>query len=98
MRETYLEVTFRGGQPLAAYLFLPRQEGDRSARVEKHRHPLAAVRLGGKLSARCLGLIGPIPSRRCLADWTTIRWSGGEIRGAAAEEAAKVRPTWRNRR
>jgi len=37
MQGTYLEVTFRGGQPLAAYLYLPRQEGDRSARVEKHR-------------------------------------------------------------
>jgi hypothetical protein len=36
MRGTYLEVTFRGGQPLAAYLYLPRQEGDRSARVQKH--------------------------------------------------------------
>ena len=37
MQGTYLEVTFRGGQPLAAYLYLPRQEGDRSARVQKHR-------------------------------------------------------------
>jgi len=37
MQETYLEVTFRGGQPLAAYLYLPRQEGDRSVRVQEHR-------------------------------------------------------------
>ena len=37
MRGSYLEVTYRGGQPLAAYLYLPRQEGDRSVRVQKHR-------------------------------------------------------------
>ncbi len=36
MKEMYLEVTFRSGEPMAAYLYLPRQEGDRSARVEKH--------------------------------------------------------------
>jgi hypothetical protein len=35
MQGTYLEVTFRGGKPLAAYLYLNRREGDRSARVEK---------------------------------------------------------------
>lgn len=36
MHECYLEVTFRGGKPLAAYYYLPRNEGDTSARVEKH--------------------------------------------------------------
>jgi hypothetical protein len=36
MRGTYLEITFRSGEPLAAYLYLPREEGDRSARVKKH--------------------------------------------------------------
>lgn len=35
MRGAYLEVTFQGGKPLAAYLYLPRKEGDKSARVEK---------------------------------------------------------------
>jgi hypothetical protein len=34
MRHSYLEVTFRKGRPLAAYYYLPRQDGDRSARVE----------------------------------------------------------------
>jgi hypothetical protein len=36
MHGTYLEVTFRAGRPLAAYLYLPKQEGDKGARVEKH--------------------------------------------------------------
>lgn len=35
MQGVYLEVTFRGGRPLAAYLYLPRNEGEKSARVEK---------------------------------------------------------------
>jgi hypothetical protein len=34
MREPYLEVTYRKGKPLAAYLYLPRRLGDVSARVE----------------------------------------------------------------
>jgi hypothetical protein len=35
MHERYLEVTFRAGKPLAAYYYLPRNEGDTSERVEK---------------------------------------------------------------
>ena len=35
MRERYLEVTFRKGRVLAAYLYLPRQSGAKSARTER---------------------------------------------------------------
>jgi len=35
MRESYLEVTFRHGRPLAAYLYLPREPGEESARTSK---------------------------------------------------------------
>jgi len=35
MRDRYLEVTFRAGKMLAAYLYLPRNTGDRSASVRK---------------------------------------------------------------
>lgn len=35
MNNRYLEVTFRKGRPLAAYLHLPRRDGDRSVRVEQ---------------------------------------------------------------
>lgn len=34
MKGPYLEVTYRHGQPLAAYLYLPRRPRDRSARSE----------------------------------------------------------------
>jgi hypothetical protein len=35
MKISYLEVTFRHGRPLAAYLYLPRRPGDRSHRTAK---------------------------------------------------------------
>jgi uncharacterized protein YuzE len=34
MSGRYLEVTYRKGQPFAAYLYLPRPEGAKSARTE----------------------------------------------------------------
>ena len=35
MKEPYLEVTFRHGRPLAAYLYLPRRPGERSYRSSR---------------------------------------------------------------
>lgn len=35
MKDCYLEMTFRKGKPLAAYLYLPRKPEARSARTEK---------------------------------------------------------------
>jgi uncharacterized protein YuzE len=35
MRKSYLEVTFRKGKPLAAYLYLPRRPGDSSVRTDR---------------------------------------------------------------
>ena len=35
MNNSYLEVTFRRGRPLAAYLYLPRQPKDKSYRTER---------------------------------------------------------------
>ncbi len=35
MRGRYLEVTFRKGRPIAAYLYLPRRGAERAARVMK---------------------------------------------------------------
>ena len=35
MRSSYLDVTFRRGRPLAAYLYLPRTPGDKSDHVEQ---------------------------------------------------------------
>ena len=35
MKEPYLEVTFRRGRALAAYLYLPRQAGEKSASTKR---------------------------------------------------------------
>ena len=35
MNHRYLEVTFRNGRPVAAYLYLPRKTDDKSARTEQ---------------------------------------------------------------
>jgi hypothetical protein len=35
VKKSYLEVTFRKGKSVAAYLWLPRRSGDTSARTEK---------------------------------------------------------------
>ena len=35
MRGPYLEVTLRHGRPLAAYLYLPREPGEKSVRTAK---------------------------------------------------------------
>ena len=35
MKDRYLEVTFRKGKAMAAYLYLPRNPGEKSQRTEK---------------------------------------------------------------
>jgi len=36
MSKPYLEITYRQGKPFAAYLYLERRAGDKSARTERH--------------------------------------------------------------
>jgi hypothetical protein len=36
MSHPYLEITYRKGKPFAAYLYLDRRSGDKSARTERH--------------------------------------------------------------
>jgi hypothetical protein len=40
MKRRYLEVTFRKGKPLAAYLYLPRPAGTKAARTSDAGHGL----------------------------------------------------------
>jgi len=35
MSDRYLEISYRGGRPFAAYLFLPRRPDDRSSRTQR---------------------------------------------------------------
>lgn len=38
MKQRYLEVTFRNGKPLAAYLYLPREPGAKAVRTSDAGH------------------------------------------------------------
>jgi len=40
MKESYLEVTFRHGHPIAAYYYLPRTAGQKSYKTRREDHGL----------------------------------------------------------
>lgn len=40
MKHRYLEVTYRKGKPVAAYLYFPREPGSKAARTEDAGHGL----------------------------------------------------------
>ncbi|MEX2170701.1 MAG: hypothetical protein WD851_15400 [Pirellulales bacterium] len=60
MSHSYLEITYRQGKPLAAYLYLPRQTGDYSADVEERR-PGYLIDLA--VDGRAIGIEMPSPSQ-----------------------------------
>jgi uncharacterized protein YuzE len=64
MREPYLEVTFRHGRSLAAYLYLPRRPGERSYRTTRVEPGLV---IDFNRSGRPIGIEITAPSRLSLA-------------------------------
>jgi hypothetical protein len=48
MDKPYLEITYRQGKPLAAYLYLSRKPGDKAARTERHDHWLVDFTSDGR--------------------------------------------------
>ncbi len=86
MKHAYLEVTYRKGRPVAAYYYLPRRDGDRSARTEKAE--------GGMLvdyaaDARAIGIEITSPSRADLSQLNRLLESLGHP-PAAPEELAPL--------
>ena len=63
MKGTYLEITYRHGKPLAAYLYLQRRPGDVAARTEKLGEGL---RLDLSTEGRPIGVEITAPSRTTL--------------------------------
>jgi hypothetical protein len=59
MSQRHLEVTYRRGKPLAAYLYFPRRAGDASARVEPHGPGYLVDRAA---DGRAIGIEMPSPS------------------------------------
>ena len=64
MKHSYLEVTYRKGRPLAAYYYLPRRDGDKSARTERAERGLL---VDFSAEGRAIGIEIPSPSRLDLA-------------------------------
>jgi hypothetical protein len=60
MAHRYLEIMYRHGKPLAAYLYLPRNSGDKSVRVEPHG---AAYLVDWTEDGRPIGIEMPSPSQ-----------------------------------
>lgn len=59
MSHSYLEITYRQGKTLAAYLYLPRKPGDFSAEVHEHR---AGYLVDLAADGRPIGIEMPSPS------------------------------------
>ncbi|HXO18397.1 MAG TPA: DUF2283 domain-containing protein [Thermoanaerobaculia bacterium] len=64
MKSSYLEVTFRHGRALAAYLYLPREPGEKSARTSRVEPGLV---IDFDKSGRPIGIEITAPSRLTLA-------------------------------
>jgi hypothetical protein len=69
MSQTYLEVTYRNGRPLAAYYYLPRRPGDRASRTSRGPSGLLVDRTR---SGRAIGIEITAPSMLSLATMNRV--------------------------
>ena len=86
MKRSYLEVTYRKGRALAAYYYLPRQDGDKSVRTEQAE--------GGLLvdfshDGRAIGIEIPSPSHLDLSSLNEVLARLGQ-KPAHAEDVAPL--------
>jgi hypothetical protein len=65
MKHRFLEVTYRKGKPVAAYLYLPRRQGDKSSRTARHGPGLV---VDYTADDRAIGIEITAPSAISLAD------------------------------
>ena len=82
MSQSYLEVTFRHGRPLAAYYYLPRRPGDRAARTERGPSGLIIDYTRG---GRAIGIEITAPSLLSLAAMNRVLRSLGRAPVKRAE-------------
>jgi hypothetical protein len=72
VKGSYLEITFRHGRPLAAYLYLPREGNEKSVRTEQSAPGLLVdFAAGGRpigLEITAPGMVSPATINRVLAD------------------------------
>ena len=87
MKARYLEVTYRNGKPLAAYLYLPRRAGEKSARTEPRRPGLL---VDFAADGKPIGIEITSPSKVTLDDINALLSELG-LDTAAPEELAPFR-------
>jgi hypothetical protein len=85
MKESYLEVTFRHGRPLAAYLYLPREAGEKVVRSTK---AVAGMVVDWGPTGRPIGIELTAPTNVTLA---TVNEVLGEL-GLTPLSAADLEP------
>jgi len=86
MTHRYLEITYRNGKPLAAYLYLPRQAGDKSVRVESHGH---GYLVDWTQDGRPIGIEMPSPSQVTLKSLNEVL-AGLRLDPVAPEEVSPL--------
>lgn len=87
MKQRYLEVTYRKGKPLAAYLYLPREVGARAARTEDGG---PGLRVDYDATGKPIGLEITAPSAVTIADVNAVLTRIG-VAELAAEDWAPLR-------
>lgn len=85
MKNRYLEVTFRNGRAIAAYLYLPRKTGDTSVRTERRA---AGLIVDFAADGRAIGVEITTPAHLSLAALNSVL---GEVHEAPAT-SDEVRP------
>lgn len=75
MKSRYLEITYRKGAPVAAYFYLPRQEGDTSARTETVENGFL---IDYSADGRAIGLEVTSPKKATLATFNAALSKAGQ--------------------
>ena len=82
MRDRYLEITFRNGKALAAYLYLPRDPGDVSVRTESRGDGLL---IDFTADGRAIGIEITAPSKLSLEELNRTLGSVNQLPATPSE-------------
>ena len=88
MSHRYLEITYRNGKPLAAYLYLPRHGADKSVRVEQHGQ---GYLVDWTEDGRPIGIEMPYPSQVTLEQLNDVL-AGLHLAPLAPDEVSPLVP------
>ena len=87
MKDSYLEITFRHGRPIAAYYYLPREAGEKSVRTRRVEPGLV---IDYASNGRALGIEITAPSRLSLQALNAVLNELGQPPASEADLAPLV--------